>query len=112
MAVNGCTVAKLAKKIPTPSPEAAIRESRGSHDVTRQGALDMHITNMCEGRKIVLMVDEVDKFMYEILILGEPKTYNIDNPDVSLADMFGYIKDTWNQKTPKRASCLHSTSVS
>ena len=32
------------------------------------------------------------KFMYEILILGEPKTYNIDNPDVSLAATFGYTK--------------------
>ena len=31
-------------------------------------------------------------FMYEILILGERRTFNIDNPIISLANTFGYIK--------------------
>ena len=31
-------------------------------------------------------------FMYELLVVGETKTFNIDNPDVSLASTFGYIK--------------------
>ena len=30
--------------------------------------------------------------MYELLILGEYKPYNIDNPNVGLAAMYGYIK--------------------
>ena len=31
-------------------------------------------------------------FMYELLIVGETKTFNIDNPVISLANAFGYIK--------------------
>ena len=35
---------------------------------------------------------ELNNFMYELLILGEPKTFNLDNSTVSLANTFGYIK--------------------
>ena len=36
------------------------------------------------------------EFMYELLILGETKTFVIDNPVISLANTFGYIKKREN----------------
>ena len=57
------------------------------------------------GESNVLFVDIVKNlenhknlydFMYELLVVGETKTFVIDNPVISLADTFGYIKTRSN----------------
>jgi len=46
------------------------RESWENSEVTDFDSLGRHITNMCEGRKIVLMIDEVDKASNHRVFLG------------------------------------------
>jgi hypothetical protein len=44
-------------------------------------------------RKNIASYPDLKKFLYDLLLLGEAKTFNIDNPVINLGFMFGYFKN-------------------
>ncbi|MCL2157922.1 MAG: AAA-like domain-containing protein, partial [Oscillospiraceae bacterium] len=47
--------------------------------------------------KNIAAYPDLKKTLYEMLFLGRDKTFNIDNPTISLGHMFGYFKDENNK---------------